>query len=92
MPKAPSDWSPGGYNNVGGNYTLEPVDAAPCYYLHLKERALNGGRDKLSQRELEFVDVDVWPINTPVWASPTGLYLDDPIEGFGLSAEDSAAE
>jgi hypothetical protein len=47
--------------------------------------------DKLTERELTFVGVDVWPINTPGWASPTGLYLDDPLEGFGLSAEDSAA-
>jgi len=28
---------------------------------------------------------------TPGWRSPVGLYLDDPLEGFGLSAEDSAA-
>jgi hypothetical protein len=28
--------------------------------------------------------------NTPGWRSPTGLYLDDPLDGFGLSAEDSA--
>jgi hypothetical protein len=28
---------------------------------------------------------------TPGWRSPVGLYLDDPLEGLGLSAEDSAA-
>jgi hypothetical protein len=65
--------------------------SAPCYYLDLKRRALNGERDKLSERDCEFVGVDTWPINTPGWRSPVGLYLDDPLEGFGLSAEDSAA-
>jgi hypothetical protein len=30
-------------------------------------------------------------MNTQGWRSPRGLYLDDPLEGFGLSAEDSAA-
>jgi hypothetical protein len=50
-----------------------------------------GSRDKLSERDLTFVGVDTWPIVTPGWRSPTGLYLDDPLEGFGLSAEDSAA-
>jgi hypothetical protein len=30
------------------------------------------------------------PIVRPGWRSPAGLYLDDPLEGFGLSAEDSA--
>jgi hypothetical protein len=39
---------------------------------------------------LAFVGVDTWPINTPGWRSPTGLFLDDPLDGFGLSAEDSA--
>jgi hypothetical protein len=53
--------------------------------------ALNGGWAKLTVEEREFVGVDTWPINTPGWRSPTGLYLDDPLEGFGLSAEDSAA-
>ena len=28
---------------------------------------------------------------TPGWDSPTGMYLDDPLEDFRLSAEDSAA-
>lgn len=41
--------------------------------------------------DLGFVGVDIWPIVTPGWRSPVGLYLDDPLEGFGLSAEDSAA-
>jgi hypothetical protein len=52
---------------------------APCYYLHLKRRALNGERDKLSVHELAFVGVDTWPINTPGWSSPARLYLDDPL-------------
>ena len=30
---------------------------APCFYWHLKQRALNGERDKLSDEELEFVGV-----------------------------------
>jgi len=65
--------------------------SAPCHYWHLKVRALNGGRDTLSRDELTFVGVDTWPITTPGWRSPAGLYLDDPLEGFGFSAEDSAA-
>jgi hypothetical protein len=65
--------------------------SAPCGYWHLKLHALNGGRDKLSERDLTFVGADTWPIVTPGWRSPVGLYLDDPLEGFGLSAEDSAA-
>jgi hypothetical protein len=65
--------------------------SAPCFYWHTKLHALNGGRDTLSERDLTFVGVDVWPITTPGWRSPVGLYLDDPLEGFGLSAEDSAA-
>jgi hypothetical protein len=64
--------------------------SAPCFYWHTKLHALNGGRDTLSERDLTFVGVDVWPITT-LWRSPVGLYLDDPLEGFGLSAEDSAA-
>jgi hypothetical protein len=65
--------------------------SAPCYYLHLKRRALNGGRDKLSQREREFVGVDTWPINTPGWHQPTELYLDLLMGDLPeLSAEDSA--
>ncbi len=65
---------------------------APCYYLHLKRRALNGGRDKLSRRERSFVGVGTWPLNTPGWRSPTGLYDVDPLEGLadGLSAEELA--
>jgi hypothetical protein len=34
--------------------------------------------------------VDTWPITTRGWRSPTGLYLDDPLEGFGLLAVDLA--
>ena len=51
--------------------------SAPCHYFHLKLRALNGDRDELSDRERAFVGVDAWPINTPGWRSPTGLFLDD---------------
>jgi hypothetical protein len=51
---------------------------------------VNSDRDKLSRREREFVSVDTWPINTPGWRSPVGLYLDDPLEALGLSAEASA--
>ena len=65
--------------------------SAPCFYWHLKIQALNGGRDKLSEPDLTFVGVDTWPIVTAGWRSPTGLYLNDPLEGFGLSPEDSAA-
>jgi hypothetical protein len=35
--------------------------------------------------------VDVWPVVTPGWRTPVGLYLDDPLKAFGLAAEDSAA-
>ena len=31
--------------------------SAPCFYWHTKVRALNGGRDTLTDRELEFVGV-----------------------------------
>ena len=31
--------------------------SAPCFYWHLKLKALNGGRDRLSDEELEFVGV-----------------------------------
>ncbi len=52
--------------------------------------ALNGGREKLSQRELEFVGVDTWPISTPGWHAPTGLFLDLWSDLPELSAQDSA--
>jgi hypothetical protein len=64
--------------------------SAPCLYWHTKLHALNGGRDKLSLRDREFVGVDTWPINTPGWRSPAGLFLDDPLDGFGLSIEQIA--
>jgi hypothetical protein len=51
--------------------------SAPCYYLHLKRRALNGERSRFSERELEFVGVNTGPLITPGWRSPTGLYLDE---------------
>jgi hypothetical protein len=35
-----------------GPDTCRSDPSAPCYYLHLKHRALNGDRDKLSAREL----------------------------------------
>jgi hypothetical protein len=64
---------------------------APCYYLHLKRRALNGERDKLTQRELDFVGVGVSRRrDRSGWHQPDGLYFDDPLDSFGLSAEDSA--
>ena len=65
--------------------------SAPCFYWHTKIHALNGGRDKLSERELTFVGVDTWPIVTPGCARRRGLYLDDSLEAFGLTGEDSAA-
>ena len=65
--------------------------SAPCFYWHTKLHALNGGRDKLTPEQLTFVGVDVWPVITPGWRSPVGLYLDDPLEDFGLSPETSAA-
>lgn len=52
-------------------------DAAPCHYWHLKCRALNGERTKLSRRELELVGVDVTPPASDGWRSPAGLYLDE---------------
>ena len=65
--------------------------SAPCAYWHTKLHALNGGRDKLSERELEFVGVDTWPINTPGWHQPTALYLDLLMGDLPeLSAEESA--
>jgi hypothetical protein len=63
---------------------------APCYYLHLKRRALNGERDKLTDRERALVGVDTWPINTPGWHAPTGLYLDLWSDLPELSAADSS--
>jgi hypothetical protein len=64
--------------------------SAPCAYWHTKLHALNGGRDKLSRRDLDFVGVDTWPINTPGWHAPTGLFLDLWSDLPELSAEDSA--
>jgi hypothetical protein len=40
--------------------------SAPCYYLHLKRRALNGDRDKLSARELAFVGVGIGATAAPI--------------------------
>jgi hypothetical protein len=51
--------------------------SAPCYYLHLKRRALNGERTKLSRRELELVGVGVTPPSERGWRNPSGLYLDE---------------
>jgi hypothetical protein len=51
--------------------------SAPCAYWHLKLHALNGGRSKMAQHDLEFVGVNTGPLTTPGWRSPTGLYLDE---------------
>jgi hypothetical protein len=45
---------------------------------------------KLSAHVLEFVGVDTWPINTPGWHTPTGLFLDLWSDLPEPSAEDSA--
>jgi hypothetical protein len=53
--------------------------AAPCYYLHLKRRALNGERDKLSARELAFVGIFP-PRRRDGWCQPgesSGLFAVD---------------
>jgi hypothetical protein len=51
--------------------------SAPCLYWHLKLHALNGGRGKLSQRDLDFVGVGVTPPLRDGWRSPAGLYVDE---------------
>jgi hypothetical protein len=58
-------------------YACRSDHSAPCYYLHLKNRALNGERHKLTAEELEFVgvgnrarahDIDGWrSINGLLW-------------------------
>ena len=54
-----------------------PTPRRRVWYWRTKLHALNGGRDKLSRRDLDFVGVDTWPINTPGgWHAPTGLFLD----------------
>ena len=65
--------------------------SAPCAYWHLKLHALNGGRDKLSERELKCVGVGV-SVRTDTsngWHQPDALFVDDFLAGFELSAEDS---
>jgi hypothetical protein len=52
-----------------------------------REPVLTSG---VSQRDLEFVGVGSTVRSSEGWRQPTGLYLDDPLEVFGLSAEDSA--
>jgi hypothetical protein len=49
--------------------------SAPCYCLHLKNRALNGERQKLSAEELEFVGVGnrEHAHGSDGWHSITGL-------------------
>jgi hypothetical protein len=65
--------------------------SAPCHYWHLKLRALNGGRDKLSRWELDFVGVDVGPIHTPGgWQTPNLPSTDVWDLGADLSEEQSA--
>jgi hypothetical protein len=61
---------------------------APCYYHHLKIQALNGGRDKLSPDELEFVGEGVSArVRSGGWHQPDDLAG---LNGDQLSAEDSA--
>ena len=52
--------------------------SAPCWYWHTKLHALNGGRGKMSQRDLEFVGVGSTPRGSSGgWRNPAGLYLDE---------------
>ena len=62
---------------------------APCTYWHTKKAALNGGQDKLSQRELEFVGVgmSLRVVPSDGWQQPNDLAG---LIGDRLSAEDSA--
>jgi hypothetical protein len=65
----------------GSRVLAEPcagrLERLTTFCWHTKLRAVDGGRDKLSERERTFVGVDTWPIITPGWRSPTRLYLDD---------------
>jgi hypothetical protein len=55
---------------------------APCAYWHTKVQALNGGRDKLSAEELEFVGVGsgVRTPDTGGWRQPGEFSILSPIE------------
>ena len=60
---------------------------APCTYWHTKKLALNGGRDKLSPDELEFVGVGMnqHAGSSGGWHQPNDLVIGDQ-----LSAQDQA--
>jgi hypothetical protein len=45
---------------------------------------------QVSRRDLDFVGVDTWPISTPGWHAPTGLFLELFSDLPELSAEVSA--
>ena len=64
---------------------------APCYYLHLKVRALNGGTDKLTRRELDFVGCYEPRPPERGWFRPDDfrILVHDPV-GEWLDDEDSA--
>jgi hypothetical protein len=66
---------------------------AVCSYWHLKQQALNGGRDKLSPEQLEFVGVVLRRRDVSGgWHQPSdslsSYELDSPLSA--LSAEDTA--
>ena len=62
---------------------------APCYYLHLKRRALNGERSKLSLEELVFVGVGVPTRGTSGgWRSAGGIAA--AADDLEMSAETTA--
>jgi hypothetical protein len=49
----------------------DQIAAAPCIYWHTKVAALNGGRDKLTDEELEFVGVG----NVPATRDTSGGWI-----------------
>jgi hypothetical protein len=65
--------------------------SAPCFYWHTKVEALNGGRDKLSERERAFIGVEVWPIKHAGLGFADGAVPGRSPRGLRASAEDSAA-
>ena len=61
---------------------------APCRYLHLKRATLNGGRDRLSDEELQYVGIGVPARDTSGgWRQPNDLAA---VIADQLSAEDTA--